>query len=141
MTMCLFGHRDAPADAGTRLKCFLKDLILKHGEISVLVGQQGAFDRMAAKVLCELSKEYAGLRWSLVLTKLPEKDNEFGADTVLPEGIENVYPRFAINWRNNWMIRQSDMIVVYMARNFGGVSQAVKYARSQQKQIINLAEK
>ena len=29
-------------------------------------------------------------------------------NTLLPEGIENVPPRFAISWRNKWMLERSD---------------------------------
>ena len=38
--------------------------------------------------------------------RLPGKGNEYDDDfdTMLPEGIEPVHPRYAICWRNQWML-------------------------------------
>lgn len=55
---------------------------------------------------------------AVVLERLPPERDEFDthdySDTMLPEGIETVHPRFAISWRNKWMIKQSDYVVTYI---------------------------
>jgi len=59
-------------------------------------------------------------------------------DTLLPEGIEHVHPRFAISWRNKWMIRQSDYVVTYITHSTGGAAQFAKMAEKQGKIVIKV---
>ena len=78
------------------------------------VGNQGQFDTIVRGVLRELKKEYPQINYAVVLAYIPGKQNEYDdSDTMLPEGIESVHPRYAISWRNNWMLRQSDYVVTY----------------------------
>lgn len=60
-------------------------------------------------------------------------------ETLLPEGIESVHPRFAISWRNKWMINESDTVVAYVTRTWGGAAKYVEIAAKKRKNIINLA--
>ena len=60
--------------------------------------------------------------------------------TIIPEGIEQVYPRFAISWRNKWMIKQSDYVVVYITHSFGGATQFANFAAKKGKNVINIAD-
>ena len=59
---------------------------------------------------------------------------------MLPEGIESAHPRYAISWRNNWMLRQSDYVVTYITHAYGGAAQYAKKARIQGKYVINLID-
>ena len=62
------------------------------------------------------------------------------SDTILPEGIENVPPRYAISWRNSWMLRRSDFVVTYITHSYGGAAQFAAKAVRQKKVVINLAD-
>ena len=57
---------------------------------------------------------------------------------MLPEGIEAVPPRFAIVWRNKWMLRQSDYVVTYVTHSWGGAAQFASLAERQKKTVIHL---
>ena len=57
---------------------------------------------------------------------------------MLPEGIEEVHPRFAISWRNKWMLRQSDYVVTYVTHSWGGAAQFAEMAARQGKKVIHL---
>ena len=59
---------------------------------------------------------------------------------LLPEGIESVHPRYAISWRNNWMLRQSDYVVTYITHSWGGAAQFAENAKKQKKVVVNLIE-
>jgi hypothetical protein len=59
---------------------------------------------------------------------------------MLPEGIESVHLHYAIPWRNNWMLKQSDYVATYITHSYGGASQYAEKARRQKKNIINLFE-
>ncbi len=140
MTACTFlGHRDCPEDMEPKLREALIDLIVHHGVEMFYVGHQGRFDAMARQILGELQREHP-IRYAVVLAYLPGKQTEYDdfADTMVPEGIEAVHPRYAISWRNNWMLQRSDYVVTYITHTWGGAAQLAQPARKQGKTLICL---
>ena len=143
MSACtFFGHRDCPETIKPKLREVLIDLITNHGVDMFYVGNQGRFDAIVRGVLRELKKEYPQIDYIVVLAYMPGKQTEYDdySDTMLLEGIEFVHPRYAISWRNNWMIQQSDYVVTYITHTLGGAYQHVAKAKRQKKVIINLVE-
>ena len=145
MSACtFFGHRDTPSSIKPKLRDVLIDLIENHDVDMFYVGQQGAFDRIVRSVLKELVSVYPYIRYAVVLERLPPKQDEFDtreySDTMLPEGIETVHPRFAISWRNKWMIKQADYAVTYITHSLGGAAQFAEIIERQKKTVINLVE-
>ena len=63
--------------------------------------------------------------------------HEYGA-TLLTEGIEKVPPKFAISWRNTWVIREADICVCYVKHSWGGAAQYMEYAKKHAKGVVNL---
>lgn len=61
-------------------------------------------------------------------------------DTVYPENTENVPPRFAVNFRNKWMINKADYVVGYVRQSFGGAYAFLEFSRKKKKTVLNLAE-
>ena len=140
-----FGHRDCPSSIRPRLRNTLVDLIENHSVDLFYVGRQGAFDAMVRSVLKELILEYPHIHYAVVLERIPGKRNESDprdySDTMLPEGLENVHPRFAIPWRNKWMLDQSDYVVTYITHSWGGAAQFAQMALQRNKETVNLIEK
>ena len=138
-----FGHRDCPPSIKPKLRAVLVDLIESQSVDMFYVGNQGTFDRLVRSVLRELVQEYPQIHYAVVLYRMPGKQNEDHpedlSDTMLPEGIEEVSPRFAISWRNKWMLRQSDFVVTYITHAWGGAAQYAEMAKRQKKTVINLA--
>lgn len=146
MSACtFFGHRDCPSSIKSKLRKVLIDLIESHAVDMFYVGQQGAFDSMVRSVLKELVSLYPHINYAVVLERMPPKRDEFDtrdySDTMLPEGIEKVHPRFAISWRNKWMIKQSDYVVTYITHSWGGAAQFAELAEKQKKTMINVTVK
>ena len=146
MSACtFFGHRDCPSSIKSKLRKVLIDLIESHAVDMFYVGQQGAFDSMVRSVLKELVSLYPHINYAVVLERMPPKRDEFNtrdySDTMLPEGIEKVHPRFAISWRNKWMIKQSDYVVTYITHSWGGAAQFAELAEKQKKTMINVTVK
>ena len=141
-TCTFFGHKDCPDSIKERLWETLKELIVNHHVDMFYVGNQGRFDAIVRGVLRELKKEYPQINYAVVLAYIPGKQNEYDnySDTMLPEGIESVHPRYAISWRNNWMLRQSDYVVTYITHSWGGAAQYAAKAARQEKTVINLAD-
>ena len=134
-----FGHRDCPSYIKPKLREVLVDLIENHEVDLFYVGRQGAFDGLVHTVLKELALTYPHIRYAVVLERMPSaKDSYDHSDTLLPEGIETVHPRFAISWRNKWMIHHSDYVVTYITHSTGGAAQFAKMAEKQGKMIVPL---
>lgn len=142
MASCtFFGHRECPDSINPQLRAVLIDLVVNHDVDMFYVGNQGWFDAIVRSVLRELKKEYPQIDYAVVLAYMPGKQTEYDdySDTMLPEGIESVHPRYAISWRNNWMLQQSDYVVSYITHNWGSAVQFAIKARSKGKTVINLA--
>ena len=137
-----FGHRDCPSSIRPRLQETLVDLIKNHAVDMFYVGRQGAFDAMVRSVLKELILEYPHIRYAVVLERIPGKRNESNpcnhSDTMLPEGIEDIPPRFAIPWRNKWMLERSDYVVTYITHSWGGAAQFAEIAKRRCQSCINI---
>ena len=105
------------------------------------VGNNGNFDTMVRRQLEDLSQTYP-ITYSIVLAYLPTEKNKYDnlTNTIYPEGLETVPKRFAISWRNKWMIQQSDIVVTYVTHNFGGAAQFKERAANQGKAVIELSE-
>lgn len=104
------------------------------------VGHQGQFDAYVHSELKKLKQEYTQINYAVVLAYMPGKKTEYDDyfDTMLPEGIESVHPHYAISWRNNWMLKQSDYVVTYITHTWGGAAQYAKRAKTSKKRVINL---
>ena len=141
MAVCtFFGHRDCPETIKPRLREVLIDLITNHGVDMFYVGHQGQFDVYVHSELKKLKQEYSQINYAVVLAYMPGKKTEYDdySDTMLPEGIESIHPRYAISWRNNWMLKQSDYVVTYITRTWGGATQFAKKAENVGKRVINV---
>lgn len=141
MTCIFFGHKDSPQNIKPLLKTTIVDLIETKEADVFYVGNHGNFDAMVKSVLKELSEQY-NINYYIVLAYLPFNKTE-GADyshTVYPGEIEATPKRFAISFRNKWMIEQSDYVISYITHSFGGAAQFVERARKKGKTIINLSE-
>ena len=105
------------------------------------VGRQGRFDAYVRSALKELQAKYPHIRYAVVLAYVPgeNKTQEDYGDTVLPEGIEAIHPRFAVSWANNWMLQRADYVVTYITHSWGGAAQFAEKAARQGKQVINIA--
>ena len=137
MVCTFFGHRDAPDSLAVEIRKTLIEL-LETGNVDVFyIGNSGNFDKLASRVLSELSSEYS-FTCRNVLAYLPEQEREFNFDTILPEGIEDVPRRFAISYRNQWMIERSDIVVTYVKRNYGGAYQFKVIAEKKGKKVIEV---
>jgi len=144
MTCSFFGHRDTPDAIETLLEKRVSALV-EEGTDQFLVGNQGFFDNMVLRVLRRTQERYPHIVYYVVLAYLPS-DNVLWTpytdeETIYPDGLEKVHPRYAISWRNKWMVQKSDVVVAYVTRTYGGAARFLQYASQQNKRVINLAER
>ena len=136
-TVTFFGHGDTPKETEPALRLTLIDLIENKNATVFYVGNHGNFDAMVRRQLEDLSKTYP-IKYYVVLAYMPGKNDESDEHSILPEGIETVPRRFAINYRNKWMLNKSDIVVTYVTRNFGGAWRFKEMAERLEMMIIKL---
>ena len=143
MSVCtFFGHHDCPAEIKPKLRTAIIELI-EHKSVNMFyVGNHGAFDGMVRSVLRELKPIYPEINYAVVLAYMPQRRDELDDreyfDTMLPEGIEEAPPRFAISWRNRWMLHRADYVVTCVTHTWGGAAQFTAMAERQKKTVIRL---
>ena len=143
-TCTFFGHKDTPEVVRESLYAAIEKLIVEQGITMFYVGNQGYFDFYTRAALRQLQQKYP-IRYAVVLAYMPGKQTEYDdfSDTMLPEGIEAIHPKYAISWRNDWMLRQSQYVICYCRtdQRWGGAVRYVEKARRQGKTVINLYPK
>lgn len=142
MVCTFFGHRDCPADIMPELEAVIEDLINHKSVNTFYVGNNGNYDLYVKKALQKLSAKYPQIKYTVVFAYIPVKHkNEDYENTLIPEGIENVPRRFAISYRNKWLVKQADYVVTYITHNYGGAAQFAALAEKKSKICINLYKK
>lgn len=144
--VALFGHRDLSEHKRVEsgLSDILTNLIRTKQYVEIYIGRNGEFDIFAASVVKRVQKRLGGENSELVLV-LPygvrdiEYYEKYYDSIVIPECVEGAHPKGAITKRNRWMIQECDLLVCFVERDFGGAYEALKYARSLNKRIINIA--
>ena len=142
-TCFLIGHRDAPGELRERLVRAIDEAVVRDGVTEFVVGQYGAFDRMAAGCLAEAKKAHPGLRLLLLLPYHPAErpvglpqgfDGSF-----FPPGMEQVPRRLAIVRANEYMARHCDLLICYSVLENSNPGRIIKRAAPHCR-IINLAQ-
>ncbi len=142
MAACtFFGHRDCIGLSRSELEKAIEDLILNHDVDLFYVGNEGQFDALVHWVLLAMKKKYPHIRYAVVLAYPPKNiPGEDYSDTMLPEGIEAVHPRYAITWRNRWMLQRADYVITYVTHPWGGAAMFAEKAKQQNKIVFNIRE-
>lgn len=140
MICTFFGHRDCSADIEPKLYAVIEQLITEHSVHTFYVEHQGLLDGYVRSALCKIRTKYPDVEYAVVLAYLPRQSNRNDdfSDTMFPEGAEEVHPKYAIDWRNRWMLKQSNFVVCYLRQRCGGAAKYVNIAQRQRKQIIYL---
>ena len=111
-----------------------------------LLGGYGKFDSFAYACCKEYQKAHPKTKLIFVTPYITESyqrnhlihKKDFYDEIIYPE-IEKAPLKFAITYRNKWMVEKSDLVVAYVDREHGGAYQTYKHAQRKEKEIINLA--
>lgn len=139
MVCVFFGHRDAPSTLRSVLRQTIEHLIVGEGVENFYVGNQGNFDLMAQQELCNAKKRYPHIIYEIVLAYPPAPFHSFAlGETLYPFGLENKPRRYAIDYRNKWMVEHADIVVSYVERSWGGAAKSVRMAKRRGIRVIAL---
>ena len=140
MVCTFFGHRDTPCSARESLTKEIYNLI-EGGVTEFFVGNNGGFDLIVQDVLEEISIKNTNIKYSIVISKISEAAiSGFQHATVFPEGLELAIPRFAISKRNEWLLKNSQILIAYVKHKGTNAYNLLQKAARLGLKIINLAE-
>lgn len=141
MASCtFFGHRDTPKKIEPILQSTLKDLIENKNVDCFYVGNQGNFDIMVRHNLKSLKILYPHISCFVVFAY--NSDRRLFDDyleSIYPNELKNIFPKYAIIERNNWMISKSDYAVTYVKNSVGGAARFKCVSEQNGLTVINLA--
>ena len=84
----------------------------------------------------ELKKKYPAIRSTLVLPYLDRAVDASKYDGTLYPPLEKVPRRFAISKRNEYMVNETNVVVIYVTYSWGGAATTLAYAKRKKKEII-----
>ncbi|MEE3427944.1 MAG: hypothetical protein VZQ55_03080 [Ruminococcus sp.] len=59
-------------------------------------------------------------------------------DVIIPTELIGIHYKSAITARNRWIVDNSDIVIVYTIRAYGGAYTAINYAKKKNKLVIKL---
>lgn len=138
MVCSLFGNSDASNSIKPLVYDAIINLIKNEKVDTFLIGNNGNFDRITKAILTELYDTYPHIKITVCLAYLPTNQDADLTFTVYPEGLESVPKRFAIIRRNQWMIEQSQFVVIYMKHTCSNTAKIAEIAETKNKRMIYL---
>ncbi len=144
VTFC--GHSVLPKDFDKELmmrKVFnLLDTLSIKGGIECYLGGYGEFDEFMLKCCNNYASTHMNIKTIFVTPYIDEvylaRIKNFNYDEIVYPDIENIPKRYAITYRNRYMMDIADIVVSYVRYDWGGANKTLKYAKEHNKQIINL---
>ena len=140
ITFC--GHSDfyETGDIKERVLSIINELAKGEG-VEFFLGGYGRFDSFAYEVAKEYQKEHTDSKLIFV--------SPYQTESYLKKRVEiydeSIYPldgkvplKFAISYRNKWMVENADAVIAYVKRSIGGAYQTLKHALKHNKTVINI---
>lgn len=125
-TCCFFGHRkiNLTEDLKSKLRVTMEKLIVDEKVDMFLFGSRSDFDDLCYEIVTELKEKHPHIKRVYVRAEYPFIDESYRnyilesyEDTYYPERMENA-GRASYVERNQEMINQSDVCVVYYDENY-----------------------
>ena len=118
----------------------------RHAEL--YLGGYGSFDAFALKCAKKYQKTHPNVRLIFItpyITVDYQKNhldcNKDLYDEILYPSLEDKPLKFAIFYRNKWMVEQADCVIAYIIHDWGGAYQTYRHARRKKKPLFNISGK
>lgn len=110
--------------------------LIEGGADTFYLGGYGDFDSLATAAVRRQKATYPHIEAVLVLAYLNREVDTSCYDSTTYPPLENVPPRYAIVRRNEWMVRESSMVISGVIHKWGGAAKTLDYAQRKGKVII-----
>ena len=139
-----FGHKFTPVQIKPILYNKIIELIRDENVRNFYIGNEGAFDRIARECLEEIKKTYP-IKYTIVLAYVDKIKRESQrslneTNSIFPDELLKVPPKFAISRRNYWMVKNSDYVITYVTHIGGGAATFKELAEKKKRIVYNIAE-
>ena len=118
---------------------------MEQGCTIFYTGAMGDFDDLFSSAVRKAKRCNPNIKLICVKPYMTQDINENGEylyslydDIIIPTELTDVHYKAAITKRNQWIIQNSEMVIVYTVRNYGGAYKAMKYAQKNNKTIMDL---
>lgn len=134
----------ADHDLEEKLRAAIFANVSKIENVRFYCGGYGEFDGLCARVAHQIKGEFATgetvdvTPYINMEEKLKRVMESNLYDAVVYPPLEKVPYKFAIARRNEWMVRQADLIFAYVTVFWGGAAKTLAYAQRQKKRIVTL---
>ena len=141
---CGFGHRYVFENLISKLDNAVEEAITQGCEL-FYTGAMGDFDSLFSSAVRSAKKVYPHIKLIGVkpyLTNDINTDKDYYTalydDIIIPDELAGIHPKAAIKARNRWIIDNSDIVLIYTVRNFGGAYEAKRFAERNGKRLIKI---
>ena len=141
---CGFGHRNVFENISSKLDNAVEEAIAQGCEI-FYTGAMGDFDSLFSSAVRSAKKVYPYIKLICVkpyFTNDINTDKDYYAalydDIIIPDELAGIHPKAVIKARNRWIIDNSDIVLIYTVRNFGGAYEAKRFAERNGKRLIKI---
>ena len=141
---CGFGHRNVFENISSKLDNAVEEAITQGCEL-FYTGAMGDFDSLFSSAVRSAKKVYPHIKLIGVkpyFTNDINTDKDYYAalydDIIIPDELAGIHPKAAIKARNRWIIDNSDIVLIYTVRNFGGAYEAKRFAERNGKRLIKI---
>ena len=116
-------------------------------DVTFYLGGYGTFDHLALLCCKEYKQNHPNARLIFVSPYLEEsyfQNRELRLreyDGIEYAEVEDTPKKFAIIKRNEWMVKQSDLLIAYVNYGWGGAAKTLLYAQKHKKNYVNLGAK
>ena len=141
---CGFGHRSVFENITESLDKAVIEAVQEGCEV-FYTGAMGDFDRLYSCAVRKAKVSYPHIK--LVCVK-PYFTNDINKgkiyyemlydDIIIPSEILGIHYKAAIKARNRWIVDNSDLVISYVIRNYGGAADALKYAEKKKKKTVSI---
>lgn len=103
------------------------------------LGGYGAFDAFAQRCGRKYQKTHPKTKLVLIVPYITSQYQKDLYDEINYPSLEDKPLKFAISYRNKWMVDQADFVIAYISHDWGGAYQTYKYANRQRKPSFNIS--
>ena len=150
MIITFLGHREIynRSSIHENIRNAILNNITRNEKIYFYCGGYGDFDNMCLEVCHSLKENIIDCEIVYITPYITESHQKQIKqlldlkvyDSIIYPSLEKVFPRYAISYRNKWMIDQADLVIAYVEHEYGGAYTSLQYAIKHKKSIINLAK-
>ena len=110
--------------------------LIEGGATTFYLGGYGAFDGLAAAAVRKQKERYPHIELVLVLAYLDREIDASRYDSTTYPPLEKVPLRYAIVRRNEWMVRESDVVISGVLHSWGGAAKTLEFAQRKKKVVL-----